>query len=68
MRYRLIYPWDERGEAAHGISAPIKHFMKELRRLLECIRVFEAFALLRLGGNLLVFEEFLPPLIVSHVP
>jgi hypothetical protein len=36
--------------------------------LLEGVRVFEAFALLRVVGNLLAFEECLSTLIVSHVP
>jgi hypothetical protein len=36
--------------------------------LLECVRVFEAFASLRVGGNSLAFEECLPPLIVGQVP
>jgi hypothetical protein len=33
--------------------------------LLECVRVFEVFALLRVGGSSLAFEECLPPLIVG---
>jgi len=33
--------------------------------LLECIRVFEVFALLRVGGNSLAFEECLSSLIVG---
>ena len=34
-------------------------------KLLECARVFEVFALLRIGGNSLAFEECLSSLIVG---
>jgi hypothetical protein len=33
--------------------------------LLECVRVFEVFALLRVGGNSLVSEECLSTLIIG---